>query len=108
MEIKDTGPNIIMVECQSREEGIMKCAKELISKYAEETAPEACEICGRKFEDNAKKLRPFGPKYQWICKDCGIEHEPTTSVHYMKLMMHLMDIVDKKATFRSLESCPKS
>jgi hypothetical protein len=32
----------------------------------ESTAPDTCELCGKKAE-----LRPYGPKGEFICVECG-------------------------------------
>jgi hypothetical protein len=37
------------------------------------TCPEACELCGKKSE-----LRPYGPRFEWICVDCGMKCKSMT------------------------------
>lgn len=39
-------------------------------------APEGkCELCGT----DGKELRPYGPKGEWICFECGMKDEKTTA-----------------------------
>lgn len=39
----------------------------------EPTPPDICELCGKKDE-----LRPYGPKGENICFDCGMKDKETT------------------------------
>lgn len=36
--------------------------------------PGACDLCKKSVDD----LRPYGPKGEWICFDCGQKDEKTT------------------------------
>lgn len=36
-------------------------------------APQKCELCGK-----VEETRPYGPKGEEICFDCGMKDEPTT------------------------------
>ena len=40
----------------------------------EVTPPEKCELCGEVAE-----LRPYGPNNEFICYECGMKDEVTTS-----------------------------
>lgn len=43
------------------------------AKIITDTAPSKCELCGAFAE-----LRPYGPKGERICFDCGMKDEATT------------------------------
>jgi len=36
-----------------------------------EEPPQACELCGEH-----KECRPYGPKGEQVCFDCGMKNEP--------------------------------
>jgi len=33
--------------------------------------PQGCDLCGE-----VRELRPYGPKEEWICVECGTKDEP--------------------------------
>lgn len=43
--------------------------------------PEKCELCGA-----VDECRPYGPKGENICFDCGMKHKETTNAAIEKLM----------------------
>lgn len=38
----------------------------------------SCEICGK-----ISELRPYGPKGEWICFECGMKDEETTKQMFL-------------------------
>lgn len=40
-----------------------------------------CAMCGAEDE-----LRPYGPKGEWICFDCGMKDEKTTAARFRKIV----------------------
>ena len=43
--------------------------------------PRKCELCGKIAE-----LRPYGPNREFICFECGMKDEETTSKQFGKLL----------------------
>ncbi len=63
------------------------------------TNEKACEICGK-----IDELRPYGPKGEWICFDCGMKDEQTTRRQFVKLISSadviVVNATDKEANPR--------
>lgn len=43
----------------------------------------ACELCGA-----VDELRPYGPNGEWICFDCGMKDEETTTARFVAILDH--------------------
>jgi hypothetical protein len=43
--------------------------------------PKKCELCGE-----TSPLRPYGPKGEWICYECGMKNIETTTRAFMKTL----------------------
>jgi hypothetical protein len=45
--------------------------------------PQACDLCGE-----VSELRPYGPKGEWVCYDCGMKDEAAATRAYLKRLEH--------------------
>ena len=50
-----------------------------ILKIHDGTNKRPCELCGLEVE-----LRPYGPHGEWICFECGLKNEPTTTAKFLE------------------------
>lgn len=39
--------------------------------------PQGCDLCG-----TVAELRPYGPKGEWICFDCGMKNKKATEAAF--------------------------
>lgn len=55
--------------------------------------PQACDLCGE-----VDDLRPYGPKGEWVCFDCGMKDEEAARRAFNKRLeegdTRLGDVVD--------------
>lgn len=45
-----------------------------------DATPRKCEMCGK-----TEELRPYGPKGEWVCFDCGMKDEESAKIQFNKL-----------------------
>ena len=48
------------------------------------TEPQICELCGK-----LEELRPYGPKGENICFDCGMQDEKPTREKFRKIVFDI-------------------
>lgn len=41
--------------------------------------PQSCDLCG-----DVKELRPYGPKGEWVCFDCGMKNKEAATRAFLK------------------------
>jgi hypothetical protein len=51
----------------------------------EPDAPDHCELCKKKFPKDF--LRPYGPKEEWVCYECGMKDKASAIMHHAKRLL---------------------